>query len=256
LDGCPAVWTPFSGVTPSGKAPDRGLQESGIALVRDALTIALRDPRADVRSLAAGKLAEAGNRADLAPLMQAWAEEKDPCTKFVMSGILAVFVGGLSFDASQHPGGQPWITPFQACTAPERPLVTLRIEQGTVPGSASPTVRISARNQTQQTVPFVGARSPEQLFSVTVLGPDGAPAKVAKGLEWNNEPIRSVAGLSGHGPTWVPIPPQEEVSIWTWSIGDDFDMSAPGTYRVSMGGRIGYLDTTVCSNTAEVTVGN
>jgi hypothetical protein len=33
-------------------------------------------------------------------------------------------------------------------------------------------------------------------------------------------------------------------------------MSVPGAYHVSMGGRIAYLDTTVCSNTAEVKVGN
>jgi hypothetical protein len=256
LDGCPAVWTPLSGVTaPPGEAVDRGLRDSGVGLTRDRLTAALGDPRADVRSLAALKFVGTAKRADLAPLMQAWVGENDPCTKGIMEMVLSVSVGELSYDTSQHPGGQPWITPFQACAASEPPTVTLAVEQATVLGSASPTVRISARNQTQQTVPFVGARSPQQLFSVTVLGPDGAPAKIAKGQEWMYEPVRSVAGLSGHGPTWVPLPPLEDVSIWTWRIGDDFDMSAPGTYRVSLGGRVGYLGTTVCSNTALVTVG-
>lgn len=256
LDGCPAVWTAFSSLTaPSGEAVDRGLRDSGVGLTRDVVTIALRDPRAEVRSLAALKFVGTAKRADLAPLMRAWLEENDPCTKGIIDMVLSIFVGGLSFDASQHPGGQPWITPFQACTASEPPTVTLKVEQATVPGSASATVRISARNWTQQTVPFVGAIAPQQLFSVTVLGPDGAPAKVAKGQESMYEPVRNIASLSGHGPTWVPLPPLEDVSIWTWRIGDDFDMSAPGTYRVSLGGRIGYLDTTVCSNTALVTVG-
>lgn len=33
-----------------------------------------------------------------------------------------------------------------------------------------------------------------------------------------------------------------------------YDMPAPGTHGVSFGGRIGYLNATVCSNTAEVIV--
>jgi hypothetical protein len=60
--------------------------------------------------------------------------------------------------------------------------------------------------------------------------------------------------LLENGSIFVALPPNENVRIWTWSVGDDFDMSAPGTYRVSLGGRIGYLNTTACSNTALVTV--
>jgi hypothetical protein len=70
------------------------------------------------------------------------------------------------------------------------------------------------------------------------------------------EPVKpgNLSGLiSGFGPVFQPIPPQEEVS-WIWRIGDDFEMSVPGTYLVSFGGRIDYLDTTVCSNTLWLTV--
>jgi hypothetical protein len=57
----------------------------------------------------------------------------------------------------------------------------------------------------------------------------------------------------GFRSVFQPLAPYEDVS-WIWRIGDDFDMSVPGTYRVSFGGRIGYLDTTVCSNTLWLTV--
>jgi hypothetical protein len=43
-------------------------------------------------------------------------------------------------------------------------------------------------------------------------------------------------------------------SIFTWHLDEDFDLSAPGTYKVSLGGSFPYLNTTVCSNVAEVTV--
>jgi hypothetical protein len=68
-------------------------------------------------------------------------------------------------------------------------------------------------------------------------------------------PLRSTDGaFTAHGPMFVPLPPGEDVSLWTWTVGDDFNMSEPGTYRVSLGGRFAYLKTTVCSNTLEVNV--
>jgi hypothetical protein len=76
--------------------------------------------------------------------------------------------------------------------------------------------------------------TPEQLFSVTVLGPDGAPAKIAKGQEGMYSPISKPADLArliGYGPMFQPIPPLEDVSISAWRVGDDFDMSAPGVRR-------------------------
>jgi hypothetical protein len=59
-----------------------------------------------------------------------------------------------------------------------------------------------------------------------------------------------------HGLIFVPLPPHENVSLWTWKVGDDFSMSEPGTYKVSLGGNIAYLGTTVCSNIVDVNVGN
>ncbi|MGA3261107.1 MAG: hypothetical protein ABSE35_19660 [Bryobacteraceae bacterium] len=54
-------------------------------------------------------------------------------------------------------------------------------------------------------------------------------------------------------PALVPLLPNEEISSM-WKVGEDFDMSAPGVYRVSLGGPLEYLNTTVCSNTIDVTV--
>ena len=162
-----------------------------------------------------------------------------------------MIVGDLSWDPAQHPGDQYWVTPFQSCAAPPSPLVTLTLQQDTrYPGSA---IDITAANQKPAPIPFVWARSPEQLFSVSVTGPDGSPVSVKKELRWNLEPAHYSPGQWRHDPTFVPLLPEEPVT-WTWKVSDDFDMSAPGTYHVSLGARIGYLNTTICSNNAEVTV--
>ena len=244
--------------SPSGESLDRALTESGVApLNRDSLTVALSDPRPEVRSLAALKLKRIGTFADVEHIVSAWAAESDLCTKVTMTSVLSLLVPGMAFDRTQHPGGQPWIAPFQACTASEPAVVKLTVEQVTGPEAQGPTVRISARNQTPRTLAFMMGQ-PEQLFSVTVLGPTGAPAKIAQVREPMFEPasrgkISPDAGI-GHSPTFLPLAPQEDATVWTWRVGEDFDMSAPGTYHVSVGGRIAYLDTTVCSNTATVTV--
>ncbi len=211
---------------------------------------ALGDLRADVRSVAALKLAqEVGSGADFAPIFQAWQAENDTCTKVGMSVALSGLVSGI--DPKQHPGGQPRVTPFQPCAPSDHSLAYLTIEQATDAKVPGPTIRISVRNQTSQTLAFVKFGSPTELFSVTVMGPTGDRVKVTRGQEWMYEPVK-IGNLSAlihrFGPSFQPIPPQEEVS-WIWKIGDDFDMSVPGTYLVSFGGRIGYLDTTVCSNT-------
>jgi hypothetical protein len=88
---------------------------------------------------------------------------------------------------------------------------------------------------------------------VTVLDPTGARVKFATGKEWMFDPAPGLEHAAGNLPTFMALPPQNDVS-WIWRVGEEFDMSAPGTYRVSLGGRVPYLDTTVCSNTAEVTV--
>jgi hypothetical protein len=254
LGGCPAREAPGFVSLPSDLAVDQGLRDSGVISTWEIIRIALGDPRPDVRSLAALKLGEVGRKADLDPLIRAWLAEKDACTRTVM-GFGLGRLAPLAIDASQHPRGQPWVTPFQECTIAVPPLVTLKIEQVTEPLRSSPTVRISVRNETAQILAFVGVENPEQLFSVTVLDPNGAPANVAKGAKGLFETVRDSAELfGGQGATFLPLPPQEDVSVWTWPVGSTFDLSAPGIYRVSLGGRVDYLDTTVCSNTALVTV--
>jgi hypothetical protein len=247
LDGCVAqkdTQLPLTLVGASSReAMDRGLQDSGVVLTRGALAAALGSPKPDVRSLAAMKLGEIGKKDDLAPLMQAWLAETDTCTKVAMLQ-----------DITQHPGGQPWVTPFQTCNESAAPLVKLTVEQVDALG-AGPTVRISARNQTQQTIAFA-KNTPPELFSVTVLDPIGVQAKVMKGKEWMYDPTYRIGGvLIGRSPAFVPLPPQQDVPLWDWKVGEDFDMSAPGTYRVSLGGWFAYLNTTICSNVAAVIAG-
>lgn len=253
LDGCPEQETRFLSISsPSAEALDRGLRDSGVAVTRDGLAIALGGPRADIRSLAALRLEEFGQKADLAPLMRAWAAEKDNCTKAMMGFGLEMFVPRIAFDDQQRSGGQSRIAPFQGCTASEPPLPSLAVEPVTGPGIVMPAVRISARNQTPQTLVFVMTQSPTELFSATVLGPTGTPASV----NVKKEPQPDIEHLIVPGGTMgVLLAPQQAIS-WIWWIGDEFDVSAPGTYRVSLGGRIGFLDTTVCSNILQVTIGN
>jgi hypothetical protein len=254
MDGCPA--REGSSFSVSSGLLDYGLQRSGVNSTREALTLALEDPRPEIRSLAALKLAHTSwTKADLAALMRAWLSETDTCTKDRMDFALQIIMPGVVYDPTQHPGHQPWVTPFQACTASEPPVLTLAAEQANGLGVTGPAVRLSLRNQTQQAVAFVGAPT-EELFSVTVLRPSGAPAAVLKGVEWMFEPSsKSHKPQVGREPTFAPIPPQG-VSSWIWNVGNTFDMSEPGVYHVSLGGRITYLDTTICSNMAEVKVGN
>ena len=153
-------------------------------------------------------------------------------------------------DRGQHPDGQPWVKPFQACTESDRSPVTLSVEQVQ---RGSPTVRISARNRTDRTLPFVMA-VPEQLYSVTVLGPGGIPSQVLDSQAEMFKPGRDMRHILSNGPTFVALPPHGEVPVWTWKVGDDFDMSVSGVYQVSLGGRIEFLGSTICSNTALVTV--
>jgi hypothetical protein len=260
LDGCvdhaaPGAHGASHGV--SYEERDLVLRGFGYSLTQESLLRALADQRPDVRSLAALKLAmEVGRKAELAPIMQAWLAEEDLCTKAGMGAALSWLVGGLAWDAAQHPGGQWRVTPFQTCTPSDPALVSLTIEKATEARTPGPAVRISVRSQMPQTLAFVKAPYPSDLFSVSITAPTGEPVKVKKGLEWMYEPEKP-----GSRPIMVnfarylfqPLPPSEDVS-WIWKIGDDFEMSVPGIYRVSFGGTIGYLDTTVCSNTLWLTV--
>jgi len=256
LDGCPTTKNPVQAVyVPTAEAADRALASFGIGAARAELLGAMDNPRAEVRSLAGIQLAERGS-ADLAPLLRSWAGEQDECTKGVMRHALSVLVSRLSFDPAQHPEGQIWIAPFQQCASRPQPLITLKIEQVGRP-SAVPTIQITARNESVETIAFAGAASPEELFSPTVLDPSGAPVAVPDGVAPMYRPLAQAGiAVTTHGRHFVPLPPHRDVQLWTWSVGEYFEMSEPGTCRVSLAARFPYLATTVCSNTLNVEVGN
>jgi hypothetical protein len=257
LDGCPEQGAAAGITAPSGDVVDRGLRDAGYTPTRASTEIALADPRAEVRSLAALKLGKDGDKANLALMMKAWLAEKDTCTKTIMRGGLSTLVFLLSVNTEEHPGSQLRVTPFQTCRASQPQMISLTLEQVNDPNYLGPAVRISTRNETPQTLAFATTPTPTELFSVTVLDPAGAPAKIIGGQERLYGPVGRDLGLAvrDHSTMFVPLPPQEDVAWGIWRIGEDFDMSALGTYQVRIGGRIHYLDTTVCSNTALVTVG-
>ncbi len=93
---------------------------------------------------------------------------------------------------------------------------------------------------------------------MTVLDPHGDHAKITPGEEWRYKPLKEDTEfgklINPETPGFLLLRPQEEAS-WPWKVSDDFDMSAPGTYRISFGGRVNYLNAQVCSNTLDVSVG-
>lgn len=260
LDGCVDYSTPGvkgAGLVVTREARDHGLQDAGYSLTQNSLFSALDDRRPDVRSAAAQRLAEVGGKVELDAILHAWLTEKDGCSRNTMVSALSELLYRIAWDPAKHPGGQWRITPFQSCSPSRNPLVSLMIERAASGNLAlGPEVRISMRNETPKTLAFARTESPEALFSVTVIGPGGEPAKITKGQEWMYAPVRRDnlgAFMGGFRVTLQPLAPGEDVP-WIWRIANDFDMSVPGTYRVSFGGRIDYLDTTICSNTLFLTV--
>jgi hypothetical protein len=258
LDGCPTPEMPATAINmPSHDALEGVLKQLGVGLTAADLAAGLDNPRPDTRSLSALRLAETANGPNLALLMKTWLAEQDDCSKWIMYHAVTMVVRSLSYDPALHPSGQLWVKPFQPCKPLADPLVTLRLEDVSGPSFNGPTIRVVGRNQTPETIPFVGGWSPQELLSATVLSPSGEHAEIPVRLEAMYRPLRSTDGvLTTHGRVFVPLSPHEEHSLWNWKVGDDFDMSSPGAYRISLGGRMAYLGTTVCSNTLEVNVGN
>jgi len=261
LDGCPEDFG-RPGVHfvdhPTDAETDQRLKESGYMLTNDSLLSALHDLRPDVRSLAAGKLSTGGQAGALSAITQAWSAEKDQCTKTKMDDALSKIGSRLVFNSTQHPGGQQRVTPFQPCTPSEPQVLSFNIEQLKDSHNHVPDdIRITLRNLTPQTVGFFRTFWPEQEISAVIIGPFGAHTAIKKEQEWLYHPLAPASSVvDGRTlPYFFALPPQEDVT-WLWWVGQDFDMSMPGTYRVSLGGRIDYLNTTVCSNTIDVTVGN
>lgn len=256
LDGCSDDTPMLSRV--SDEARDRGLRDSGYSLSGKSVVAALSDPRADVRSLAAETLVSIGQKADVALLTHAWSMEKDHCTKAIMSFAIPFVL--VRFWGTKPNSDALRVAPFQVCTPSGAVGVSLTLEEvrdGT-PSYRGPTVRFIARNQTAQILPFLGD-SLTKLFSVAVLDPSGQRAKIPIDQMCLYGPCDPGSGLTkmnfiiGKAPVFMPLLPHEDLN-WLWEVGRDFDMSAPGTYSVSLGGRLDYLEATVCSNTAYVTV--
>ncbi len=253
LDGCtqPTVGEIHRESIPADILAQRLKSAGYLTSDRATAIAALSDPRGDVRSLAALQLSEIGLRPDLAPMIRAWASENDDCTRGWLEISLAALTSKLRGDPRK--AFQWRVAPFQACIPSSQEPISLSIGQVRESGYPGPAIRVVVRNESSNALPFLWAPSATVLFSVTVLTPTGVPAKVTNGLEWMYEPIHDLEHIFGRGPGFAPLMPQQEFS-WTWRVGEDFEMSTPGSYRVSFGGRLNYLDATVCSNVAEVTV--
>jgi len=255
LDGC--VEGPTKGVVaaPSDETRDRALQDAGYALKTDSLLSALRDQRADVRSLAAVRLAKDPQVGVLPSLVEALSAERDPCTKAGMARAVAALERASS-RGKEGNGRQPRPTPFQRCAPSEPQLVALTLAQSHKPttGETAPLVHVSVRNLMDRPVPFLKLVSPVDTFSATVLAPTGGHAAIPQAKEYLYHPLPPNVLIGRSGPIEPILGPHEETS-WEWRVDEDFDMSTPGKYLVSLGGRIEYLGTTACSNTIEVKIG-
>jgi hypothetical protein len=197
-----------------------------------------------VRSLAALKLVEVADGPDLGAMLDAWLVEGDSCTKGNIEFAIQLLLPQFAVDPSERPSGQQRVAPFKPCVPSEPALLSLSIEQVRDTAAVIPLLRVSVRNETGKTLPFVEpATSPGDYFSVNVLGPDGKIAPVKKGEEWMYSPPRTLDGVFGRMGMFVPLAPGETVT-WNWPVGRDFEMSTPGTYRVSFGGRVRYLGIT------------
>jgi hypothetical protein len=256
LDGCPALGSKNAIVQfPAIDTVDRHLRDSGIGTSRDRLLDAVADVRPDIRSLAALKLARRGDKNDLPALAKALEAEQDQCTRMAIISGLATLLQSIVFDPAEHPGLKPWIAPFKPCTPAEPPVLALRLEGRRDELRHVPVVEIWVRNVTPEALAFVST-APEELFSVTVLDAVGSRVKT-RGKDFMFDQSPPTLGLTvGRAPSPLLLLPGKEVRFGNWSIGEDFELSPGGIYRVSMGGPIRYLDTTVCSNATEVQVPN
>jgi hypothetical protein len=264
LQLCATLDTPLPFTGPSWQEIERFLTQAGYTPTGDSLRSALADGRADVRAAAAQELMNIPHdtNADLAPLLTAYEAERDSCARGAMFGVLTSLLHGIARDPKQHPGGQPYVTPFQDCSLSGRTLISATLEQVVDPYVKRPVVQITLRNQTAKTIAFPTRATPMSLFSVSVISPAGERVAFKPGTEWMYEPIKPMSPdqmvlvedafrLFG----FIPLSPYEDAT-WLWRIEGGFDLSAPGTYTVSFGGRLDYLDTTICTNTLLFKVGN
>jgi len=243
---------------PSAEAPatlDLILRDAGYTSTKASLTSALSDRSADLRSVAAARLAMSEGASAIPAILAAMAGEDNQCAHLGMRLALASLGKPVYALTLARRNSQALMTPFQACKPSEPPLMSLSIELLPQAPGSGPLVRTALRNITQEPLVFLQQELEGPAFSVTVLDPRGGHAAIAKGKEWLYLSGSGALFLASSPPQLAPLLPNEEISS-TWKVGEDFDMSTPGTYRISLGGRIDYLNTTVCSNTIDVTVGN
>jgi hypothetical protein len=178
VDGCSVSGQTTSIYPVMDEARDAELRGAGYSLSENSVESAVQDSNPSIRSLAALKLVARDQKSSIRVLMRAWSVEQDTCTKVRFENALGKLL-------RQHwmlkPETTERIVPFQPCTPTGQPVVSLRVEQLTPNRSRTyqgPTLRITARNLTTDTLPFLGDVDTAQLFSVTVLEPGGHPAKI------------------------------------------------------------------------------
>lgn len=266
LDGCidqrqpSAAKAPLNSFTEADR--DRALREAGYSLSQSSLRSALKASDPALRSIAAMRLASLGGRDDVAIIARVFSSETDPCTKLLVAQSLAELTRKYWAASPQHTKRVP---PFQPCTASSPPILSLRVEQvqqvRTRPHAPTgPLVRITVRNLTSEMLPFLSHVDVAGLFSVSVFGSDGHRAAIPSNqtcyyqqCDPRSDPTLHESCIAHCTPGLLPLLPQQDVTI-DWYPGEDFDMSTPGLYQVSLGAKLDYLDTTVCSNIASVAV--
>ncbi|HEX3748552.1 MAG TPA: HEAT repeat domain-containing protein [Bryobacteraceae bacterium] len=89
-DGFPDLIPETHGNVTEMPTIERAIERAGYALTRDSLIAALRDSRAQVRSMAAEKLGREGAKGTIPEIREALSVEKAPGTRILMANALAV----------------------------------------------------------------------------------------------------------------------------------------------------------------------
>lgn len=248
---------------------DHGVREgvlrgAGYSSAEASLISALTDLDPSVRSFAADELASHKEKRLISLLMHAWSTEQDNCTRAHVGFALQPL---LQLHWSLLPETNASGIAERMCMPVANPVVALELEQFTPPSGwtyQGPTLKITPRNLTSESVPYLGGVSPRLLYSYRVTGPNGEALRPLAGIDCPDRDCSPGRGpVLSSGPiisphdtkpgSFLALKPGEE-TYWFWQVGNEFDMSAPGVYRVSLGAKLEYLNTTVCSNVAAVTV--
>jgi hypothetical protein len=245
---------------------ERVFSKAGYSRTEASLVSALTDPDPSVRSLASDKLASGKDKRLIRVLMGAWSIEKDYCTRGHIERALQPI---LQLHWSQMPGSSASEALQPVCSTPASPLVALELRHitpepyWTFQGA---TLEITIRNLTTETLPYLYGQ-PRDLYTYRVIGPNGQALQPVPGIDCPNRDCSERPGQTVESNTsiihtiydtkaggFMALKPQDNGNYWFWKIGEEFDMSQPGMYSVSLGSNLTYLDTNVCSNVVFVTV--